>query len=139
MADLRDGAFDDTMEFTLKRKKQDNTAAKDDLEDVTIKGPCRHGQQQLSILANDNPSVEKHMQSIGAALLTVAGSAKKRRRVYFWDFKRWLEDSQDWYPCPQHGGKRQHLDDMLSFAQQFVGCGRIVTQMGTRCPISLQE
>jgi hypothetical protein len=39
MADLRDGAFDDTMEFTLKRKKQDNTAAEDDLEDMmTIKG-----------------------------------------------------------------------------------------------------
>ncbi len=47
MADLRDGAFDDTMEFKLKRKKTVNTALnledcnyekQDDIEDVTIKG-----------------------------------------------------------------------------------------------------
>jgi hypothetical protein len=47
MADLRDGAFDDTMEFKLKRKKMVNTALnlvdcdyekQDDIEDVTIKG-----------------------------------------------------------------------------------------------------
>jgi hypothetical protein len=46
-ADLRDGAFDDTMEFKLKRKKMVNTALnlvdcnyekQDDIEDVTIKG-----------------------------------------------------------------------------------------------------
>ena len=42
MADLRDGAFDDMMEFTLKRTKGGNTAAvsanKHDYDDITIKG-----------------------------------------------------------------------------------------------------
>jgi DDE superfamily endonuclease len=44
MSDLRDGAFDDMIDFTLKRGKKDDTAAantdenEDDVEDVTIKG-----------------------------------------------------------------------------------------------------
>ncbi|KAI2513518.1 Plant transposon protein [Fragilaria crotonensis] len=47
MADLRDGAFDDMVDFTLKRRKtrkygtvdaSTDVAAKDDVENVTIKG-----------------------------------------------------------------------------------------------------
>jgi hypothetical protein len=46
MADLRNDVFDETMEFTLKRREKDNTAdastdvatTEDDMEDVTIKG-----------------------------------------------------------------------------------------------------
>ena len=45
MTDLCDGVFDDMVEFTLKRREKDNTAAastdvaaEDDIEDVTIKG-----------------------------------------------------------------------------------------------------
>ena len=44
MADLRDGVFDETMKFTLKRREKDNTAAastdvattEDDIEYIYI-------------------------------------------------------------------------------------------------------